>query len=395
MIGDTLWLDTWEVANPQRLAAYLAGAGIPGVTVADCGCETLPQDYGCDPCSPPWLPATYTDPVSDPAPWYDPTIPESAEFLGMRIVDVATDAVTERRVFPSVSTGARFGPQRLRERTITLTFSLWGATCCGARFGLRWLAEMSRAFCDPCSTHRLVFASCCPPESTTDYSMFARFLERVAIVEGPTVVSRRGEGCCSTCAPIIEATLTLVVGWPWMLECPTTCLEPTVVPDAPTTCVTYADWAFGARRVCCSIPCPALVGEDAPIITITNPALSPVPYARIVATPQIPGGGSCPPASVDSGLDCPPDPGNRCARTTIGTIPAQSTLVVDAAREAATLTLPGGIEQDANRLLRGDNGPIEWPVAAGQQLCVCVEIPFCAPDGVQVGIDVVHRELVP
>lgn len=220
MIHDYLAVGDTEIINTARLYTYADTVGSP-VNLAECGCESLTADVVDD--------EPYTTPDADPAPWYDPDVPESADFIGLLPLEVdGFDNYPMRRATSTAVTGGGvFGPARAQPRTITVTAVVLAVTCCGAAYGLHWLAEALGGCSGPgCGGECLTAYNCCPgvDESPGEFNeAHRRTFRRVALVDGPTVMERRGEGCSGTgeCAAVsaevltVEFVLTAATPWPW------------------------------------------------------------------------------------------------------------------------------------------------------------------------------------
>src|SRR5262249_36861937 len=146
------------------------------------------------------------DPVSDLAPWYDPDVPESADFAGLMVlsVDGLDDYPVRRSTTAAVSGGASIGPARAQPRTLTVTGILLGATCCAVDYGLHWLGEALVGCTEGnCDGDCLTLYNCCPGQAMTATDFNAahrRTLRRAALVSGPTPTARTGDGCAAgTC----------------------------------------------------------------------------------------------------------------------------------------------------------------------------------------------------
>ncbi|UQA95604.1 hypothetical protein [Streptomyces halobius] len=241
MLEHYLKLGGLEIANHARLAAYLETVGSPLDSIDACRCDTFTADLVGD--------EEYTDPASDGAPWYDPDLPESAQFAGLMVlsVDGLDDNPVTRTPSPSVAGGAALGPARVQPRTLTVTGILLGATCCGVEYGLHWLAEaLTGCTGDGCGGDCLTFFNCCPnadmtPQEFTD--RHARTLRRVALTSGPTPTARNGSGCtagqCSVGADVITVEFVLTAGTPWTWTTPTPLLDVPVPTDDGTQCITW------------------------------------------------------------------------------------------------------------------------------------------------------------
>ncbi|MEU8831763.1 hypothetical protein [Streptomyces sp900116325] len=239
-----------EIANSARLAAYLQSVGSPLDSVTACGCEKFDAVLVGD--------EPYTTPEADGAPWYDPDVAESADFAGLLVlsVDGLDDHPVQRAVTRSAAGSAALGPARILPRTITVTAVLLGVTCCAVNYGLRWLGRAlegcTGAGCGGCTGAGcgggdLSLFNCCPAEFE-EPDVFAaqhrRTLRRVALVEGPRVVARTGNGCtgsggCSAGADILTVEFVLTAATPWAWGDPVPVLDVQIPTDDGTECITW------------------------------------------------------------------------------------------------------------------------------------------------------------
>ena len=168
--GEIAFLEGVEIVNNSRTTAYIqAGFGPENLRVLS-GC-TCPENLvvgliGCDPVT-----GSYSTPVNDPAPWYDPAYPESSEFAGFYTVDFnGIGSTYTREVFPVIGGGGILGRLRAAPRTLSWRGFLFGRTCCGVGYGLRWLTEtLAGARCGAeCSGEQLDMMICCPQKEIED-----------------------------------------------------------------------------------------------------------------------------------------------------------------------------------------------------------------------------------
>jgi hypothetical protein len=230
-----------EITNEARLETYLQTVGSPLTDAGSCGCPTFTAATVGD--------APYSTPEEDQAPWYDPDVPESADFAGFRVLSIEglDDYPVRRTVTGAVTGGGALGPARVLPRTITVTGILLGATCCAVEYGLHWLAEaMTGCAGAGCDGDCLTLFNCCPSEEETPEEFRARHLRtlrRVALTQGPTVTARAGDGCasgtCATGADILTVELVLVAGSPWLWTEPTPILDVDLPADDSEECVTW------------------------------------------------------------------------------------------------------------------------------------------------------------
>lgn len=298
-----------EIANSARLAAYLETVGSPLDSVGACSCETFRPDLVGD------LPYTTPDDPDSPAPWYDPDVPESDEFAGLMVLSVEglDDYPVKRTVTNAVVGGGSIGPARALPRTITVTGILLGSTCCGTDYGLHWLAEALRGCTGgECDGDCLTLYNCCPPDDM-DPETFAerhrRSLRRVALVDGPNVIARAGDGCtagqCSTGADILTVEVVLTAATPWLWTDPVPVMEVAPPADDSTECVTWCVHGAPPSTYCVDVEdtCPP-GAVAAPVVDAGCATDWPVHEEE----PEVPCAGPCRLAPC-------PDPTAACADT--------------------------------------------------------------------------------
>lgn len=197
-----------EVVNAERAATYALAMGLR----LECDrCPDLPNALDHDP---------YSSPAEDDAPWYDPTRPESADFLGVFAAEEITGlsgSTIERNPAPRVGDGAVVGAARHAAREISYQVSLIAVSECGLSYGLGWLARALSA--DPCRSSctgtSMTVYSCCPgsiPELGFGDGEI-RYLYDVGLSDGPRLVERQWVND-SVMMATVEFTLT--AGQPWI-----------------------------------------------------------------------------------------------------------------------------------------------------------------------------------
>lgn len=171
--------------------------------------------------------APYTNPVTDNAPWYDPDIPESGDFLGFYPLNV--DGIENSTRTSSVTEATIDGgtPGRLRHATKTPVFNgvIIGATQKGAQYGFDWLKRaLLGAVCSPTLNTEssigvdLTYFSSEPKRETPNddpvgvVSALRRRLRKVVVNNGPTVSQRRLMPCGGM---VIVCQFTAVAGSPY------------------------------------------------------------------------------------------------------------------------------------------------------------------------------------
>lgn len=158
--GAAAWLGGTEIVNDSRTTAYMRN-GIKAESLiisGDCGCSNVLALAGCD--------DEYTTPAKDNAPWYDPAIPESAEFAGFLSTEFdGLNSTYTRSITESISDGATLGRSRFGSRTMSWRGFLFGSSCCGVAYGLRWLGKIlqgTKNCGNNCFGDDLELLVCCP-----------------------------------------------------------------------------------------------------------------------------------------------------------------------------------------------------------------------------------------
>jgi hypothetical protein len=262
-----------EIANAARTVAY-SKALIPCVTlVKNC--------YGCDQLGKALNDTTYTTPVADAAPWYDPDFPESARFLGMYPLSMEnfSSATTEVTVGESIYDGGYVSAPRRKTREMRVTGMLLGVDQAGAESGLVWLKSvLAGSECGTCDGDEMCFFSYCPDiqsnstQTTVDTEALKaiRHMRGVSVTEGPKVLaemafSKGGYG--------IQVEFIMVATAPYIYT------EPVKIASANgTTLVTHKTGATAFTIT--TIP---VVTAPAPPTPIIDPDCPPIP-----ATPKPP-----------------------------------------------------------------------------------------------------------
>ncbi|MET8609832.1 hypothetical protein [Streptomyces misionensis] len=244
-----------ELVNHARLNTYLETVGSPLTGWSGCGCPTFGADVLEE------LPYTTPDDPASPAPWYDADVPESAEFAGLMVLDVAgmDDYPVQRSVTGGIAGGGSIGPARAVPRTITVTALVLGSTCCGVDYGLHWLSQaLQGCVSGDCDGDCLVTYNCCPGETGMTPAEFnarhRRTLRRVALTDGPRVTARAGDGCgtgqCQSGADILTVEFVLTAAVPWLYTDPTPVLEVVPPMDLDGACVGWCLHPAGSTEQC-------------------------------------------------------------------------------------------------------------------------------------------------
>lgn len=416
-----------ELWNLSRLQAYLTNVGSPFTSgAAVCGCDTLTPamvDLTDD--------TVYTTPATDPAPWYDVDAPESAFFLGFMPLTMSglDDNPRTRNVTNTVGGGGIFGPQRDLPRTVTVTGLLIGATCCAAEYGLHYLSE-ALAGCtgDTCEGDCITMFNCCPDAATTKAAFNAahrRTFRRAALVSGPTVTDRVGNGRCSAGAcgaggDIIQVEFVIVAASPWAWTDTVPLLDVGFPIGGGGDCI---DWCFRPGTVDDAIAghtCAAAECSFTPCTPSVDPCADPLKSVPAPPQPTSPDPGFCVPIAPDRScftIDLSGRPqwsgdvpmitvlagsaelrnvrivfhekptgttqtceeiadANRCAplmEFVITYVPAGGAVTIDGQIGRATIECDGECRSAANVYGSQDGGPVRVREMTCASLCVCLE----------------------
>jgi hypothetical protein len=140
-----------EIINTARVAAYSRGVAVA------CGDPDLPASLGD---------ASYTTAAADPAPWYDPSRPESAQFhglLGLEYLGTGT-STAQRQWTELLGPGGVPGTGRRSSLEIEVRALAVASTPAGMSYGTAWLASALRGSeCGPaCSGDTLCLYTAAP-----------------------------------------------------------------------------------------------------------------------------------------------------------------------------------------------------------------------------------------
>lgn len=415
-----LRLGETEIANNTRTTRYAANAALRLPTVRqDCSCDAIADTLG-----------PYVSPEADPAPWFDPTEPRSAEFGGLLVTDMSGlgRGRFERSIQELAGDGGVLGTARRRAPVITVTGVLVAASCCAAEWGRQWLTTVLQGPCSGipgCPGEDLTFYACCPaceespgsPPTCLDEE--ERRLSRVALISGVEVVERLGSGCracggsqmmrvqftlAAERSCVTHAGLSVDLGFsPFPDESPgpEDCVGQWILVDEGDVC---DECAAGESPPCPDDPlCPPPPNPPAPA-HVFEPcdceALDRAVACLDIDAADVPSHlRGAPRVDIFSGdqtlravrvrvFDMAESPGadpcDAIGEFAFVSIPPDSHLILDWSDENITLDCPGGMG-DAVRLATPGRG-VRWPViCGGVDHTICVEVDA---DSVGVGAQV-------
>lgn len=251
MLSDYLTIGGIEIVNSARAEAY-------GALVTECG-DTASDCFDC----PSMIDVInsgnpYLGVAEDPAPWYDPAVPESERLYG--ITGFAVTGLAEK-VWPTPGTQDD-APTGIR-RDFAWEIDVVVADECALSYAIGWLAS---ALNDPacggsgCGGQVACMLACCPPDSDADV---IRNVYGVRTIEGPTVTETNYLG------DQIVATVefTLRTDYPWIYR---EGIEYTVRPSGGEPVEVDLEAAYAA----CTDPDPCATDPDCP--TPRPPQAAPI-----------------------------------------------------------------------------------------------------------------------
>lgn len=162
-----------DFANNERTKAYWKWAcaegmfSTPAPMLLDlCACEADSPDN------------PYVDPVTDEVCWYDSAVPESAEFLGVIILNRPVQNSTfSREISDGFVQGSILNRPKLTGRPFVFDALLIATSCEGMAYGKEWLRRLledapcqadSASKCQSCFGRRMSLRVTCPDEEIKD-----------------------------------------------------------------------------------------------------------------------------------------------------------------------------------------------------------------------------------
>ena len=196
-----LTLDGVEVANGQRFEAYAGDRSwFHPVYRTDGVGHALSE--------------TYTDPVTDAAPWWDPDVPASGDLYGFYPVALTGFDDSSRTISTVESTREGGIPGRVRHATkeVNVAGFIAGASEAAVEYGLIWLRRvLLGGLCSPLDARKqalgteMSFFGYAPPSEALAgeqglsaqavLDSITRTYRAVVVSTGPSVISRRRLAC--------------------------------------------------------------------------------------------------------------------------------------------------------------------------------------------------------
>jgi len=399
-----------EVLNHCRTLAYVRAGLAPAWSAfaATCDCCCANTDDG-----------NYTIPnsVVNPAPWWDPTRPESAEFLGLIVKEFSSSVPMQSA--PSRGSGRSCAIPV--PRVFTADGAIVASSCRGTEYGKEWLVRALNGACidNGCCPERTgIIQRWCDAGSAGERTMVDVRMATVDFTDRPPTVP-----CCEGSPfhftlesdPWLYGTSQgCVINQPWDLNpadatcidwCPN-CPEPPTIPGAggidpcapqpaiaPPPVALSVCWCepiLSTRQCCHVVGLPQW--SDSVIRISIRSGSKPLKNARVRIWPDNP---SLLDPSTPAGaaaFHCFPE----CAIAEITQIPANSTLVIDGVTRMITLTEPGDVTVRAENLVFGPSRTL-WDHPAvlcglGNWVCMDADIFNTAADAT-LTVELIPREI--
>lgn len=391
-----------EIANAARTLSYLR-RGLANTQQGhwELGpgdvCSVLYRGGGGNP-----TPGKFLSPGADPAPWYDPTEPGSATFLGLVLLDIqGYDSTIYRTVSNRLGGlgGATFSKQHRRPRAWKFRGALVSADDAGAEYGLRWLTSALQAGCDGCALSSLSVRLACPPDNASNDSLGLWTSYDAALTDGPNEVepwSPRRQAAdadvLAGCRDYVIVEFTLTAGNPFLYKPPVKCFGFTLTQNL--VCNDICTFLFGqpGDAHCCVVTPPPR-GTMGAIFTLHSAGgIGSLLLEAYAGCPGSSGGSSGSGSSGSGGSGA----STLRTRMQLSGVPAATTVVVDAAQHKITATdAAGGVTDATSLLVLPPDQAIPWLEVrdCDDVTCLCVRTTEpCAAGSVDVTLQTQERE---
>jgi hypothetical protein len=361
---------------------------------------------------------SYTTPFADNAPWIDSANPLTYDFYGCYPLSVTgiDDSTATATVTEGVLDGGVASQVRRQSRAVVFSLALVGASDGAVEAGMRWLRSVtSNAPCGEtrsCAGDTLCFLSSepcvdwetCNTLSNKPVDCFPQYLQglyRVTTTVSPTV-TRKMDMADGGAVWLVSMTLTAVN--PYVYSGPDYFVRNFMGPHSNTSSNPYVDpnlpgrdWdadGIASQESNCWIPtwqpltdplCPAIIPPPSPVQVALNCYDFPQNFRRryfVIPNQVVPlwddlvptftiktGDSEVRPIRVRFYAEDPfhpdltPDECSFCGEMTIGYIPANSIMVIDAVQRTIYCSVQDGPLRRADSLVYGNGGqPFSWPL---------------------------------
>lgn len=187
-----------ELANTSRLLAHIHhGVPVTDAVLSDplTVCSACVPHVGYDDSWPGLQAVTGGDYVVESAPWYDPSVPESAEFAGVWLMDAQgfESAKVSRDIAESVCVGGVPGRARLPSQSLSFSALLVACSDAGVRYGITWLTCVLRQ-ADSRTGVTIEYYAAHPSGTSATPESLRREMRGVVMTSSPTLGDVAGKG---------------------------------------------------------------------------------------------------------------------------------------------------------------------------------------------------------
>lgn len=206
-----------EIAWNQRTLAYHAWA-----------CRTnryAPYDpppmnwvCGCDADDPTPEQGEFVDPITDEVCWYDPLLPESADFLGIIIESVSgvRTSTYSREVLDAIGGGSILQRPVVRGKQMVFQVIILATSCAGMDYGIEWMRRQLEqnnrcpkegSTCSSCQGQLMTLRVHCPDEDDASRGLYS--WSSVGAIDGFNVIEDEYPLGRQNCCVMKRATFTM------------------------------------------------------------------------------------------------------------------------------------------------------------------------------------------
>lgn len=166
-------ISSWSRVNQSLIKSE-------NIIAAD-GCfPSIVNDYSCT--------DDFVDLLESDAPWYDPDIPASSEFIGLYVTEMTglDGPPFLRSSAVNNAIGGSLSRLKYNGREMAVRGVMYATTCRGMDYGMRWLnqALLGASDCNGCPDDELIIRSCCPLDDETEDDGLLTF-KRTGVLNPP------------------------------------------------------------------------------------------------------------------------------------------------------------------------------------------------------------------
>lgn len=329
-------------------------------------------------------PRTFVSPSADPAPWYDPSFPESADFLGLWIEHIAgLDSMLSRNIDTRIAGagGGVLGPLRSMERKLDFVGMCLANTQAGMDYGIRWLTyALQGNQISQCQPSDMDIRTTDPDGYAADTGRW--WLYNCGLLSGPTYDDPPIDQMPDKMRPV---KFTIASEMPWLYK-RLSAEEPTSLYDG-TGCVSICDWLTEQTDYSVNMVSASQMGEECAIVTLYAGSQAATAYLVVRTNP-----GQLSLSNVNL-LPYPPTDPTVEYIIQLGPIPAGTNLVYDASQKTVIFNSMFG-PTDGTRYIGVPPGQgLSWPTATQTTgITIDVVVPLSwVNDTTEVDIQKVFR----